>query len=79
MATLQSLNTGCGCLFAYLCPRAAQALAIATTGGQLLCHSAADGAALAALPGHDGGARAVLWGAPGLVSAGADGFVRLWA
>lgn len=56
-----------------------QVLATASSDGQVLCHSAADGAALAALPGHAGGAHAVLWDAQRLVSAGADGFVRLRA
>ena len=58
---------------------AVQVLATASADERVLCHSAADGAALAALPGHQGGARAVLWDAQRLVSAGADGFVRLWA
>lgn len=47
--------------------------------GQLLCHSAADGSALSALPGHEGGARAMLFDCQGLISTGADGVVRLWA
>lgn len=56
-----------------------QVLATGNADGQVLCHSVTDGAALAALPGHPGGARAVLWDAQRLVSAGADGCVRLWA
>ncbi|KAK9846353.1 hypothetical protein WJX81_002170 [Elliptochloris bilobata] len=56
-----------------------QVLVVASSGGQLLCCTAANGTALAVLPGHEGGARAALCCAQGLVSTGADGFVRLWA
>ena len=56
-----------------------QVLVVAMAVGQLLCHSAADGSALSALPGHEGGARAMLFDCQGLISTGADGVVRLWA
>ena len=55
-------------------------LAAASASGPVALCSAADGARIHELPGHDGGTNAIAWrpGAAVLASGGQDGLVRLW-